>query len=207
MAARVRLRRLVAWWLLIAAVAVAGALYVHQRFRPPLPVIATLPHFELTERDGSKVALADLAGTPWIADFIFTRCQLACPVLTARMKELRPKLSDPARIRTVSFTVDPGYDTPEVLREYAEKHGIRGRDWLFLTDGPDSVRKLVREGFLQPIVDTPDNQAMPVLHSTRFVLVDGAGRIRGLYDAYDPQSLDQLVDDAGRLLREERVAP
>ena len=69
------------------------------------------------------------------------------------------------------------------------------------------MRKLVREGFLQPVEDTPDNAAQPVLHSTRFVLVDGAGRIRGLYDAYDPQSLDRLVDDAGRLLREERTAP
>ncbi len=207
MAARVRLRRLVAWWLLIAAVAVAGALYVRERSRPPLPVIATLPHFELTERDGSKVALADLAGSPWIADFIFTRCQLACPVLTARMKELRPKLADPARIRSVSFTVDAEHDTPEVLSAYARRYGIAGRDWLFLTDGPDSVRKLVREGFLQPVEDTPDNAAQPVLHSTRFVLVDGAGRIRGLYDAYDPKSLDRLVDDAGRLLRDERTAP
>ena len=53
------------------------------------------------------------------------------------------------------------------------------------------MRKLVREGFLQPVEDTPGNAAQPVLHSTRFVLVDGAGRIRGLYDAYDPQSLDE----------------
>lgn len=198
-----RALRVASWTLLALATAVAAALWVRERARPPLPVVATLPHFELTERDGSRVTLADLAGRPWIADFIFTRCQVACPVLTARMREVREKLPEGTAIRSVSLTVDAAFDTPAVLSDYAATYGISGRDWLFLTDGPGDTRALVRDGFLQPVLDTPENAAMPVLHTTRFALVDGAGGVRGFYDAYDPEDLDRLVADALRLERAE----
>ena len=195
--------RIASWTLLALATALAGGLYLRERLRPPLPVLATLPHFELTERDGARITLADLAGAPWIADFIFTRCRIACPVLTARMRAVREKLPPDSAVRSVSLTVDAAHDTPEVLRSYAADWGVTGRQWLFLTDGPGDTRALVREGFLQPVEDTPENEAMPVLHSSRFALVDGAGAVRGFYDAYDPADLERLVDDALRLERSE----
>jgi len=198
------LRRFVAWSLLAFATLVALGLWVHERRRPPLPVIATLPHFELTERDGSRVALADLAGAPWVADFVFTRCRIYCPRLTGRMRELRARLSDPARVRSVSFTVDAAYDTPPVLARFAAEHGIAGRDWLLLTDGPDSTRRLVREGFLLPVEDQPEVAAMPVLHSNRFALVDSAGRVRFTVEAFEEDALDRLLDALATLEREER---
>jgi len=197
-------RRFVAWSLLAFATLVALGLWVHGLHRPPLPVIATLPHFELTERDGSRVALADLAGAPWLADFVFTRCRIYCPRLTERMRELRAQLPDPARVRSVSFTVDAAFDTPPVLTRYAADHGIAGRYWLWLTDGPDSTRRLVREGFLLPVVDQPEIAAMPVLHSNRFALVDSAGRVRFTVEAFDADALDRLLDALAALEREER---
>jgi protein SCO1/2 len=199
-----RLRRVVAWLLLAFATLVAVALWLHQRQRPTLPVIATLPQFELTERDGSHVALADLAGAPWIADFVFTRCRIYCPRLTERMRELRARLPEPGRVRSVSFSVDPGYDTPAVLTRYAAEHRIEGRDWLLLTDGPDSTRRLVREGFLLPVDDQPEVAAMPVLHSTRFALVDSAGRVRFTVEAFEDDALERLLAALAELEREER---
>lgn len=201
-----RALRIASWTLLALAAAVAAALWVRERARPPLPVLATLPHFELTEREGARITLADLAGAPWIADFIFTRCRIACPVLTARMREVRERLPPGSAVRSVSLTVDAAHDTPEVLREYARAWGVTGRDWLFVTDGPGDTRALVREGFLQPVLDTPDNEEMPVLHSSRFALVDGAGNVRAFYDAYEPADIDRLVADAVRLERDDRRA-
>lgn len=198
-----RALRIASWTLLALAAATAAALYVRERARPPLPVLATLPHFELTERDGSRITLADLAGAPWIANFIFTRCQVVCPALTARMRALRAGLPPGSAVRSVSITVDAAHDTPAVLREYARRWSIEGRDWLLLTDGPGSARALVREGFLQPVEDTPENEAMPVLHSSRFALVDGAGAVRGFYDAGEPADLERLAADAVRLERSE----
>jgi protein SCO1/2 len=197
-------RRFVAWSLLVFATLVALGLWVHGLDRPPLPVIATLPHFELTEREGSRVALADLAGSPWVADFVFTRCRIYCPRLTERMRELRARLPDPARVRSVSFTVDAGHDTPEELARFASAYGITGRDWLWLTDGPDSTRRLIREGFLLPVEDQPAVTEMPVLHSNRFALVDSAGRVRFTVEAFADDALDRTLEALAALEREER---
>jgi protein SCO1 len=182
--------------LALAALAVVGSglfFYRLSRHVEPPMVIAQLPAFALTERDGSTVALADLAGAPWVADFVFTRCAVYCPRLTARMKELRQRL--PARVKSVSFSVDPDYDTPQVLAEYARKWEIEGRDWLFLTGSRAAMWQLIREGFLQPVEETPEVEASPILHSNRFVLVDARGRMRGLYDAFDEGAFAQLLAD------------
>ena len=71
--------------------------------------------FTLTERDGREVHASDLAGKVWIASFIFTRCTGPCPRVTATMMRLEEEFADEADVRLVTFTVDPEYDTPEVL--------------------------------------------------------------------------------------------
>jgi protein SCO1/2 len=166
-------------------------------------VIAALPDFTLVERDGSLVGLAELAGRPWVANFVFTRCRLVCPMLTARMQELRQRLGPASGVRSVSFSVDPGHDTPAVLAEYARRHGIAGRDWLLLTGPEAELRRLVREGFLLPVEDQPANLDMPVLHSSRFALVDGRGRVRGTYTAGEADALDRLLADLAAVEHEE----
>lgn len=188
----------------LAALTVVGSglfFFVLSRRQPPPAVLAALPPFELTERDGSTVALADLAGAPWVADFVFTRCAIYCPRLTARMKELRQRL--PPRVRSVSFSVDPEYDTPAVLAQYARTWGIEGRDWLFLTGSRAAMWELVRHGFLQPVEETPEVEGSPILHSNRFVLVDARGRMRGLYDAFDEGAFDRLLADLAAVEAEE----
>jgi len=201
---RLAMRPVLAWSLLAVATLTAAALYVRERTRPALPVIATLPHFALVERDGTEVGLADLAGAPWVADFIFTRCPLVCPRLTEKMLELHRSLGESSPVRLVSFSVDPDHDTPVVLAEYARAHGIEGPSWLFLTGEKAVVRGLIREGFLLPVEDTPDVPQMPVLHSSRFVLVDSEGRIRGMYLPFEPGEPERLLDDLTALRREER---
>lgn len=202
------MRKLLAWTLLAASTAVAVALLVRERSREPLPVLATLPHFALIERDGSTVTLRELAGRPWVADFVFTRCQVVCPLLTGKMAELRRRLPAGSRLASVSISVDPEHDTPAVLRAYAEGKGISGRDWLFLTGERDAVRGLIRDGFLLAVEDTPDNVAMPVMHSSRFALVDGEGRIRGYYSPLEQEGeLERLLADAAALEREARGRP
>lgn len=159
-----------------------------------LEILAKLPAFALTERSGAVVGPAELAGAPWVADFVFTRCRMSCPLLTGRMRELAARLPEGSRARLVSISVDPEHDTPEVLRRYAAEQGADER-WLFLTGPRAELRALVRDGFLLPVEDQPDNAEMPVLHSDRFVLVDAAGRIRGFYSPLESGELDRLLAD------------
>ncbi len=167
--------------------------------QPPI-VIATVPDFALLERDGTTVRRADLDGRPWVASFVFTRCAAFCPRLTERMKELRERL--PAKVRSVSFSVDPEHDRPQVLSEYAARWEITGREWLFLTGSRDEIWRLVREGFLLSVEESPGDTGSPILHSNRFVLVDSSGRIRGTYEAFEPDALERIVADLAQLERE-----
>lgn len=168
---------------------------------PSLPVMGELPAFTLTDRSGATVTLATLAGRPWIADLVFTRCQLSCPRMTERMASLGERLAP--GVRRVSISVDPGHDTPAVLAEYARAHKAEAPDWLFLTGDEAEMRRLAVEGFKLGVApaDPTDPRAAqePVTHSTRFVLVDGAGRVRGWYDAFDEGSLGKLLRDAAWL--------
>jgi len=172
--------------------------------RSRLPVIAALPEFVLDDERGQSSGLVDLHGKVWIADFIFTRCAGTCPLITHRMSELSkesaatPSLRD---VKFVSFSVDPDFDRPEVLREYGRANGADPSRWTFLTGTRDSVRGLVVNGFKLPVEDQNDT-AMPILHSEKFAVVDRLGRVRGVYDGLTDDGLKDLRSAATELLSE-----
>ena len=168
-------------------------------------VMSQLPPFALTNESGEPFGTSALRGKVWVADFIFTRCESICPMMTAQMKNLQTELSgDPAweDLRLVSFSVDPEYDTPEVLAEYAADHGADESHWRFLTGTRAAIRDLSRRGFKLPVDDNPGDAAMPIVHSQQFVLVDRAGRIRGYYDSLDSERRAALVEDLAKVAAE-----
>lgn len=164
----------------------------------PLPVLHEVPDFSLTDQNGETITKADLRGKIWIADFFFSRCQGPCPQLGARMAELQKALARAHGVGLVSFSVDPAHDTPEVLKDYAARFGAEPGRWEFLTGDPAQVRRIVKEGFLQPLEEKPDQP----LHGTMFLLVDGQGMVRGIYSLDDPELLQKILNGAGNLIRE-----
>jgi cytochrome oxidase Cu insertion factor (SCO1/SenC/PrrC family) len=167
-------------------------------------VLATLPAFVLEDERGESFGLDDLAGTVWIADFVFTRCAGPCPLITQAMARLADELAATpalAPVKLVSFTVDPDHDTPEILRAYRKSQGAERANWTFLTGARAVVRKLVREGFKLPIEDQ-DERAMPILHSQSFLVIDRAGGVRGAYDALTETGRKDLRAATQRLLSE-----
>lgn len=164
----------------------------------PLPVLAELPPFALVERSGAALDKAALAGRPAIVDFIFTRCPASCPRLTARMKELEKRLPERSTVRLLSITVDPEHDRPEVLTRYADGWQA-GPRWLFATGERAAIWELVRKGFLLAVEETPEDTTSPILHSNRFALVDGQGRLRATYLAFDEDALDRVLADLARV--------
>ncbi len=174
---------------------------------PPM-VLGRAPEFELSNRDGRRVSDRDLLGSPWVADFIFTRCAISCPRMTARMVQLASLLPSNAEISRVSFSVDPDYDTPEVLQTYARSWNIEDRRWLFLTGDRDQMKSIVTQGFKLAVEMNPPagtfSPGEPILHSTRFVLVDAGGFIRGYYDVVQGGELERLARDIAALARARR---
>jgi protein SCO1/2 len=190
----------------IAVAALIGLAYVSlKNTRPampsaPLEKLARVPEFTLTDQTGNAFGSADLKGKIWVANFIFTRCKGPCPLITTRMAELNGKLKKTHNeVKLASFTVDPEHDTPEVLSKYGTNLAANPADWKFLTGSPEAMNEIVVKGLLQPLAKEPDGTPA---HSQRFVIVDGDGWIRGFQNGEDPEVVQKLVVDIGRLLRE-----
>ncbi|HEX5660733.1 MAG TPA: SCO family protein [Polyangiales bacterium] len=169
--------------------------------------LGRVPAFALTDQLGKPFGSAQLAGRPWIANFVFTRCPSVCPLLTAKFKSLQSKLTDVPDVQFVSFSVDPEHDTPPVLNEYAQKYDA-GPSWHFLTGPLDTIEKTVVSGFKIHIGDPKPSENDPtlveIMHGEHFVLVDAKGTIRGYYRA-EPAELTQLAEDL-RAMAKERLA-
>jgi len=169
-----------------------------RRSAPPLPRLGRLPDFSLTDHEGHPISRTSLAGSVWIADFIFTRCAGQCPMMSAQMATLQQELKGLRGVRFVSFTVDPSYDTPERLAAYAAHYGANPERWRFVTGEPSAIITLVQHGF-RLAIGADGTPQEPITHSVRLVLVDQRGSIRGYYDATDARAMAQLKDDARHL--------
>lgn len=192
------------WGVLLSSLAaVPLAFVVHHpppstsSFKPiPLPVHGAVPDFTLVDQAGRPFTGTSLRGRVWIADFIFTSCAGACPVMTGRMTGLQKEL--PPEIHLVSVTVDPARDTPPVLARYAAQHNADPARWHFLTGPAAVLHPLIQQGFRLSFAEGGSREE-PITHSQRFVLVDRAGQIRGYYDSTDPDALKRLDQDARSL--------
>ena len=160
-----------------------------------------VPFFQLTNQNGQSFGSEQLSGKIWIADFIYTTCPGPCPMISSRMSELQKPL-EKTDVHLVSFSVDPGKDTPEVLRGYADKLQAEAGRWDFLTGPKSAIYNLSHDGFKLAVSDGSEAQGIPV-HSTRMVLVDRHGQIRGYYDATEPEAITKLLADTNHLLREQ----
>jgi protein SCO1 len=167
----------------------------------PLPSYGTVPKFELVNQDAAPFGSEQLIGKIWIADFIFTTCPGPCPIISTRMSELQKPLAKTG-VHLVSVTVDPEKDTPELLRAYADKLRKEPFPWDFLTGPLEAITSLSRDGFKLAIAAGEEPGSGPI-HSTRFVLVDRRGTIRGYYDALAADGVTKILADTNHLLREQ----
>ena len=162
-----------------------------------LPEIGNVPQFEFTNSDGNIVTLDNLKGKVWVADFIFTTCTMACPMMTGNMNIVHKKFKKNDNVRLVSISVYPEYDTPEVLKNYASQYDADTEKWLFLTGKEDAVKDIIKDGF--KIGDYEDI----IFHSEKFALVDKKGIIRAYYNGMKSEDMKQLKKDINALLKQD----
>ncbi|MCI0463070.1 MAG: DUF420 domain-containing protein [Gemmataceae bacterium] len=151
------------------------------------------PDFALTERNGQTVRRDDLLGKVWVAHFFFTECAGGCSTTTDNLAKLHQLLAAHPDVILVSFTVNPTKDTPEKLREYAERWGADTQRWLFLTGDQSTTHNLIQAGFKQTA--TPAKEPKPgfeIDHAFSIVLVDKTGQMRGFVNGKDEDEVMRL---------------
>jgi protein SCO1/2 len=203
-------RLLVALLIVFLAAVVPAVVLPTLMCRPAEPALADLGEvgpFALTDERGQPFGDAALRGHVTIVSFLFTRCDTICPVTTMKMARLQDKTFDAgAQIKLASFSVDPGYDTPARLAEYAQRYRADPARWRFVTGPVEPVRRLIEGPFMNSMASegvTPSG-APAISHSGYFLLVDRHAHIRGAYDSGDIQRLDEMIHDARYLVRVDR---
>ena len=154
-----------------------------------LPILGKLIDFQLTDQDGEIFSKEDLLGKVWVADFIFTTCAGPCPVMSGQFAELQSRFSNAPDLNLLSISVNPDYDSPEILREYGGRYGANYNKWRFLTGDREAIHELAVDGFKVGSVEDP------IFHSTRFILLDDKARIRGYYISSELEEMQQLWRD------------
>jgi protein SCO1 len=201
-------RWLVAVLLTVSAL-VLGAFFLlraQQGRGASLPVFGQVTGFVLTNQAGQVFDSSRLGGQVWVANLIFTRCPGPCPKLTQHFALLQSQLGAREPVRLVTLTADPEHDTPPVLEEYGRRFGADFRRWDFLTGLRADINRVAMRQLLLAVEEKPPAERETdldlYLHSTKWVLVDGAGRLRGVYEGTEPAAAEAAARDIRRLLRE-----
>jgi protein SCO1/2 len=172
--------------------------------RKVLPELGTVTPFSLVDERGEPFTDAALRGRVTIVSFIFTRCDTICPVTAMKMSRIQEKTFDVgSKVKLVSFSVDPVYDTPERLTAFGQKYQADPERWRFVTGSYENVYAVVEKTFMTSMMRLPDKPSgVPdIAHGGYFLLVDPELHIRGMYDSDRIHQLDELMKDARFLAR------
>jgi len=204
------------WWLwgvCVLVTLVGVGLYLRVSFEnasrqaaQDLPRLWEVPDFALIERSGQSVTRADLLGKVWIASIIFTRCADECPLVSSHMARLQDAFAAEPDVRLVSITVDPAYDTPEVLTHYAQSFAAQPQRWLFLTGDKATIYRLVREGFRLGLLDPQEpvrSSAVPEAGKVRHALWQLLTPASALahHDEHPHDKVQRAITHSARLVR------
>ncbi|HXH74198.1 MAG TPA: SCO family protein [Bacteriovoracaceae bacterium] len=179
---------------------------VNRQMPPILQNYGKVPEFRFRDESGVSFGTRELKGKVYVANFMFTSCQTACPLLLKKVQVVQHRmrgLIDKAAI--VSFTVDPETDSSSVLFSKARELKANPNVWRFLTAPIDQTKKLLVDGFKVPVGDkTFAESVMDVAHSNKLVLVDQKGDIRGYY-SIEKEGINQMMIDVGLIINQKTI--
>ena len=112
-----------------------------------------IPEFTFTNQEGKPIGRAQMEGKITVVDFFFTSCPSICPVMSKEMARVNDMFRDEPQVQLMSISIDPEYDTPQILKKYAEEHQAIPGKWHFLSGPKQETFQLARCGFVLPALD------------------------------------------------------
>lgn len=142
-----------------------------------------VPDFEFINQDSLLISNIDYDGKVFVVEFFFTSCPSICPIMNKNLVAIQDEFVDADNFGIASFSITPEYDTPMVLKEYAEQYGISDLDWNLMTGDQEEIYTLANEGFNIFAAEMPDAPG-GFEHSGLFALIDKKGYIRSRVDNF-----------------------
>lgn len=174
-----------------------------------MATIGPVPNFSLTNHHGETITQDDLLGKVYVVEFFFTTCPSICPIMHKSLVKVQDKYFGNPKVAFVSVTINPEFDTPEVLNAYAKENNVTNNNWQFLTGELDDIYALANQGFNLYAAEAPEVEG-GFEHSGFFALVDKKGNIRSrlvqqgnpkiYYNGLEDSDVKMLTDDIKKLL-------
>ena len=176
-----------------------------------LAIIGKAPAFEFINQNGELLSDSYYKNKVYVVEFFFTTCPTICPIMNENMVKIQNEFYGNTTFGIASFSINPSYDTPEILKEYAKKNGATLKTWHFFTGEQDDIYTLANKGFALYAGENPE-AAGGFEHSGMFALIDKSGHIRSrfdefgnpiaFYDGLDAGYIQMLKEDIAILLKE-----
>lgn len=139
--------------------------------------------FRFTNQDGKMISNEDYIGKVYLVEFFFSTCPTICPKMTKNLVNIQNTFPKRIDFGVASFTINPDYDTQEVLKEYAINYGVTNPNWHFMTGNKEVIYNLANAGFNLYAAEV-EGAAGGFEHSGNFALIDKEGYIRSRTDAF-----------------------
>ncbi|MGJ8591099.1 MAG: SCO family protein [Aquaticitalea sp.] len=159
-----------------------------------------VPAFSFKDQNGVTITNKDYDGKVYIVEFFFTTCPTICPRMSSNLVQIQNKFEGIDNFGVASFTINPEFDTSEVLKAYAEHYGMTNPNWHLMTGNEEAIYKLANEGFNLYTAKEAEAEG-GFEHSGNFALIDKNGFIRSRKDA----SGNPMIYYNGMISEEEKV--
>lgn len=179
--------------------------------KPDLVVIGKVPDFSFIDQHGKPISNEDYLGKVYVSEFFFTTCPSICPIMNRNMVKVQNEFYGNPNLGIASFSIDPDYDKPEILKQYAESYKITNPNWHLLTGDKGEIFKLANGGFNLYVGENEEIEG-GFEHSGFFALIDKEGNIRSrldenenpiiYYDGLEAEGIQMLIEDIKLLLKE-----
>jgi len=198
---------LLSFFILLSAVFLGYFYKVSHEQKKILPTLGNPGHridtFTFVNQDGKVITNKDVKGKICVVEYFFATCKGICPRMNENMTKVYQAYRGDKDIMILSHTVDPKKDTVATLKAYSQKYDADSKQWMFLTGDKKQLYDMARFSYLVTAVDTEIvDIKSDFIHTKYWVLVDGSGRIRGMYDGTDIGAVNQLIGDIGELKKE-----
>lgn len=160
--------------------------------------------FDLVDQTGTRRSARDLEGKVRVVSYFFTTCPTICVDMAAGLRRVQDAFKADDRLRILSHTAMPEYDSVPVLADYAARNGCDPSQWWLLTGTPQELNRLARTSYFAVLEEGQGWDEHSFIHTENLVLVDAEGRLRGYYDGTDPTAVDELINDIPLLLPDAR---
>ena len=142
-----------------------------------------VPEFNFVNQNGELVSNNDYIGKVYIVEFFFTTCTTICPVMNTNLIHIQNSFTKFSDFGIASFSINPEYDTVDILNQYANENGIVNSNWNLMTGDRSEIYKLANDGFNLYTAASSDF-IDGFEHSGYFALIDKQGFIRCRNDEF-----------------------